>query len=65
MGLKPPNLMDKICNYIKAGILDVIMPHEIAEILNNHWKNRSMTGESCRGTYRKHEFPIYYYLSLL
>jgi hypothetical protein len=27
--------MDKICNYIEVGILDVIIPHEIAEILIN------------------------------
>ena len=27
--------MDKICNYIEVGILDVIIPHEIAEILVN------------------------------
>jgi hypothetical protein len=25
--------MDKICNYIKVGTLDVIITHEIAEIL--------------------------------
>ena len=27
--------MDKICNYIEVGILDVNIPHEIAEILIN------------------------------
>ena len=32
-GFKTHNLMDKICNYKKVGTLDVIIPHEIAEIL--------------------------------
>jgi len=32
---KTHNLMDKICNYKKVGTLDVIVPHEIAEILIN------------------------------
>ena len=27
--------MDKICNYIEVGILDVYIPYEIAEILIN------------------------------
>jgi hypothetical protein len=27
--------MDKICNYKEVDILDVIIPHEIAEILIN------------------------------
>ena len=27
--------MDKICNYKKVGTLDVIAPHEIADILIN------------------------------
>ena len=35
MDLKPHNLMDKICNYKQVGPLDVIIPHEIAEILKN------------------------------
>jgi hypothetical protein len=34
-GFKTHNLMDKMCKYKKVGTLDVIIPHEIAEISKN------------------------------